>query len=67
MYADDVVLISESQSGLQSCVWKLEQFSNDWHLNVNMKKTKVLVFNTPGHLKHIKFFFKDCQLECANQ
>ena len=53
MYADDVVLISESQSGLQSCVSKLERFSNDWHLNVNMvnmKKTKVLVFKKPGHL-----------------
>ena len=67
MYADDVVLLSESQSGLQNCVSKLEQFSNDWHLNVNMKKTKVLVFNKAGHLKRINILFKDCPLECVNQ
>ena len=38
MYADDVVLLSSSKSGLQNCINKLEQFTNDSKMSVNLKK-----------------------------
>jgi hypothetical protein len=29
MYADDIVLLSETEKGLQQCLHKLEQFCDD--------------------------------------
>ena len=42
LYADDLVLISESKEGLQYSLNKLFDYSKKWHLNVNVKKTKSL-------------------------
>ena len=44
-FADDLVLLSETKSGLKNCLAKLESYCNDWGLKVNPLKTKVLVFN----------------------
>ena len=40
MYADDVILLSETASGLQECLKSLESFCKTWGLEVNIKKTK---------------------------
>lgn len=65
MYADDVVLLSSSEKGLQNCVNKLFQYTSDWKLTVNTKKTKVLVFNKAGRLKNIKISLGKEILECV--
>ena len=44
LYADDVVLFSESPKGLQSSLDILNSYCTRWKLNVNMKKTKILIF-----------------------
>ena len=44
LYADDLVLMSESQSGLQNALDTLESFTQDWHLKANFTKTKCLTF-----------------------
>ena len=44
LYADDLVLISNSTKGLQNALTILSQFCEDWLLNVNAKKTKILIF-----------------------
>ena len=44
-FADDLVLLSESRTGLQHCLDKLEKYCFDWGLKVNLSKTKVVVFN----------------------
>ena len=43
--ADDLVLLSESSSGLQSCLNKLEAYTEKWGLKLNLKKTKMMMFN----------------------
>lgn len=48
LYADDLVLLSESESGLQSSLKVLETYCKKWKLNVNLKKTKILVFCLPS-------------------
>ena len=48
LYADDLVLLSESQKGLQSCLTKLERYTNRWKLNINKKKSKILLIGTPA-------------------
>ena len=45
MYADDLVLLSTSKEGLQKCIDVTFKFSTEWRLNVNLDKTKILVFN----------------------
>ena len=52
-YADDLVLLSESENGLRNCISKLESYCNEWGLKVNPLKTKVLVFNK-SFTKNIK-------------
>ena len=44
MYADDMVLFSESQEGLQHMLNTLSEYSAAWNLNVNTSKTKIVVF-----------------------
>ena len=43
-FADDLVLLSESHSGLQNALNKLQNYCLNWQLTVNTKKTKVLTF-----------------------
>jgi hypothetical protein len=51
LYADDLVLISTSQSGLQRLIDRLERFCEDRGLTVNIEKTKTLVFGARKCLK----------------
>ncbi|CAC5392826.1 unnamed protein product [Mytilus coruscus] len=51
LYADDLVLLSESKIGLQTALNKLEIYCENWGLEVNLKKTKSIVFNTSGRIK----------------
>ena len=45
MYADDIVLLSDSSFGMQKSLFLLEVFCKKWHLSVNTEKTKVIIFN----------------------
>lgn len=45
LFADDIILISHIVTGLQSLVAALDTFSSQQGLEVNLKKTKVMVFN----------------------
>ena len=68
MYADDVVIISQSPSGLQKCSDVLHDYFQDWKLNVNLKKTKDMVFSNKLR-KHNKlpFTFNNIALETVSQ
>jgi hypothetical protein len=45
LYADDLILLSESEKGLQSCLDNLNSYCNRWKLKINISKTKVIVFS----------------------
>ena len=51
LYADDLVMLSQSKQGLQKCIDKACEFSESKHLTISVKKSKTMIFNTPG-----KFF-----------
>ena len=58
-YADDLVLMSTCPLSLQKYITNLEEYCTKWKLEVNLKKTKIIVFNKQGSLiKKYKFFFK---------
>ena len=44
LYADDLVLLSKSRSGLQESLAKLQSYVERWKLEINFKKSKVLIF-----------------------
>ena len=65
MYADDIVILSESASGLQKSLNKLQKYCKKWKLNVNAKKTKAMVFNSNSTLYTFKI--GENILQCVNQ
>jgi deoxyribodipyrimidine photolyase-like uncharacterized protein len=42
LFADDLLVISESKEGLQNSINKLSDFCDNWQLTVNVKKNKKL-------------------------
>ena len=53
MFADDLVLISETAEGLQNCLNALQNYCDKWCLSINTDKTKVMIFNKGGHIAPI--------------
>ena len=45
LYAEDLVLISESKEGLQRQIDTLKNYCDQWKLKINVKKTKSMIFN----------------------
>ena len=50
LYADDLILMSTSMEGLNKCLEKLKSYCNTWQMEVNLKKSQVIVFNSAGRL-----------------
>ena len=45
LQADDLALISETSAGLQKLIKGLEKYCQRWHIEINLEKTKVMIFN----------------------
>ena len=57
LYADDLLLLSESKEGLQSCLDSLQSYCTQWKLKVNLNKTKIIIFSK-GKKDYSKYQFK---------
>ena len=44
LYADDLIILSRSKTGLQNCLNTLSSYCKSWMLKINPKKTKVMIF-----------------------
>lgn len=69
LYADDLVLISKSSEGLQNCIDVVSSFCKSWHLSVNHKKSKVLIFKRKAskYIREKKFFLNNQILEIVQE
>ena len=68
MFADDIVIMSESAQGLQNCLDKVSTYCNLWGLTVNIKKTNVIIFNKGCHkISRFKFFLGENEVSIVNQ
>ena len=68
LYADDIILLSESEAGLQKCPDKLSQYCESWCLNVNYEKSKVMIFNKAGRLYgNSNYYINNIKLEVVRQ
>ncbi len=61
MYADDIALISTSAQCLQHSLDKLNCYCKKWGLQINAKKTKVVIFNRAGWMLKNKNFHIDTE------
>ena len=50
LWADDLVILSSSEAGLQKSIDKTFSFYQNLGLDINTKKTKVMIFNSGGRL-----------------
>ena len=68
LFADDIILVSSTPSGLQNQINSLEKASKSLGLTVNLDKTKVMLFRKGGHIAAgEKWFLYGKELEIVNR
>ena len=69
LWADDLLIVSESPEGLQSAINKMHLFYQSLDLKINVKKTKVMIFNQRGRTLKNKYSFSvnNQKLEITDQ
>ena len=65
LYADDIVIFSNTSDGLKRGLEVLSDYCQKWKLTVNTeKKTKIMIFQKGGNLpRNLSFIFQGCVLE----
>ena len=67
LFADDIVLLSGTVIGLQNQIDTLQLASSRLGLEVNLQKTKVMIFRKGGHIAaHERWFINGNVLEVVN-
>ena len=51
LYADDMIIISDTPFHLQQMLNKFNEYCNRWSLNVNIDKTKITLFRNGGYVE----------------
>ena len=60
LFADDLSIFSLSKERLQKRISILQQCSNEWGLEFDLSKTKIMIFNKQGAtIRKFNFTFKD--------
>ena len=57
LYADDTVIMAESEDDLQDALNRLHSYCEEWSLNINLDKTKIVIFSRGIVSKHRDFTF----------
>ena len=59
LYADDIVIMSETEEGLKQCLFLLETYCDRWKLSVNATQIKLMIFRKGGRVnRNIRFIYK---------
>ena len=68
LFADDIILLSYSITGLQQQLNILKSTADRLRLTVNLEKSKIVVFRKGGHLASLeKWFYGRERIEVVNQ
>ena len=67
MYADDLVIFSKSAHGLQKSLDRLSSYCDTWKLNINLDKTKVMLFQPNGNTCKNIFTINNTIIECVTK
>ena len=60
---DDLILFAESKEGLDHLLKTLEEYCQENHLMINIKKSKCMIFNKTGRLMSRPFYLNGVKLE----
>lgn len=63
MYADDLLIIADSQLKLQEHLNNLTEYCDAWKLEINTDKTKCMVFNQGNRLCNLELTINDKKIE----
>ena len=64
LYADDLIILSTTPEGLQTCLDKLEAYCIENRLMINIEKSKTMIFNESGKiLKNYTFHVGGAKME----
>ena len=63
LFADDLIIFSETKTGLQYSIDQLDSYCKKWKLKINKNKTKILVFTNCTKLRDYKFMIDHYELE----
>ena len=68
LFADDLILVSETSSGLQKLIVGLQEYSKQWHMEVNLSKMRISTFNAKYEIgNHVhKFYYVNNEISEAN-
>ena len=61
-YADDTIIMAEPEQDIQTALDAVFSFCKLWYLELNISKTKVIIFSRGKVRKHIKFAFAGTEL-----
>jgi hypothetical protein len=63
LWADDIILLAESEEGLRKMLETMEKYCDENELILNSEKTKCMIFNKSGRLIRTHFSFKGIRLD----
>ena len=63
LWADDILILSETEAGLNTSLEKLNEYCKINALTVNTDKTKCMIFNKTGRLMRRTFFIGNDKIE----
>ena len=67
MYADDLLILSETEDGLKESLQRLGKYAKQWKMKISAKKTKIMVFNKQGRKLDMKVKLDDLVIESCEQ
>ena len=67
IWADDLVILSESEEGLNKKLHELALFAEENVLTINSEKTKAMIFNKTGRLIRRNFKYKNTNIETVRE
>ena len=67
LFADDTLLLSETEEGLQSLLDNLHFYCTKWNVSVNTDKSKVIFFKNGTRLENIDFYYNNIKLEMVKK
>jgi hypothetical protein len=67
LWADDILLLSKSETGLKNMLIALKSYTEENGIKLNIKKTKVMIFNKSGRHIRRNIYFGDDRIETTRQ
>ena len=67
MYGDDLLILSETEAGLNNSLQRLGKYAKRWKLKISQKKTKIMVFNKQGRSIDLKLKIDNLVIESCKK